>query len=97
MRLLQEDRDRWQQRTQNILQKYDRVDPAEMESLKEQITTLQAERGELIAAKQLLQEQVDGIPERLKQVEHEGSQRWQEARQRLTDQFKSRSKIFRLR
>ncbi len=92
MRLLQEDRDRWQQRTQNILQKYDRVDPAEMESLKEQITTLQAERGELIAAKQLLQEQVDGIPERLKQVEHEGSQRWQEARQRLTDQFKSRSK-----
>ncbi|KAI9880431.1 MAG: hypothetical protein M1830_003073 [Pleopsidium flavum] len=92
MHLLQDDRDRWQKRTQDILQKYDRVDPAEMESLKEQITTLEAERDELIAAKQPLQEQVDGIPERIKQAEDEVSQRWQESRQRLTDQFKGRSK-----
>ena len=92
MRLLQEDRDRWQQRTQNILQKYDRVDPAELDSLKEQITNLQKERDELVAAKQPLQEQVDGIPERLKQAEEEASQRWQDARQRLVEQFKARSK-----
>ncbi len=92
MRLLQEDRDRWQQRTQNILQKYDRVDPAEMESLKEQISQLQKERDELRAEKGPLQEQVDGIPERLKQVEEESSQRWQESRQRLVEQFKNRSK-----
>lgn len=89
MRLLQEDRDRWQQRTQNILQKYDRVDPAEMDSLKEQIATLQKEREELEAAKRTLQEQVDSIPERLKQVEADASQRTKE---RLGNQFKARSK-----
>ena len=92
MRLLQEDRDRWQQRTQNILQKYDRVDPAEMESLKEQLATLQKERDELEAAKQPLQEQVDGIPERLKQVEADASQKWQESKERMVTQFKNRSK-----
>ena len=92
MRLLQEDRDRSQQRIQNILQKYDRVDPAEMESLKEQVATLQKERDELEAAKQSLQEQVDNIPERMKQVEVESTQRWQDARERLVNQFKTRSK-----
>lgn len=89
MRLLQEDRDRWQQRTQNILQKYDRVDPAEMDSLKEQIATLQKERDALEAEKQSLQEQVDSIPERLKQADAEASQRTKE---RLGNQFKARSK-----
>lgn len=92
MHLLQEDRDRWQQRTQNILQKYDRVDPAEMDLLKEQLATLRKERDELEAARQPLQEEVDGIPDRLKQVEEEASQKWHEARERLVNQFKARSK-----
>ena len=46
LKLSQEDRDHWQQRTQNILSKYDRVDPAELEALKEKITTLETERDE---------------------------------------------------
>ncbi|PMD41489.1 hypothetical protein L207DRAFT_543605 [Hyaloscypha variabilis F] len=44
MRLLQEDRDRWQKRTQDIMSKYDRVDPAEMEQLKESLESLRAEQ-----------------------------------------------------
>ena len=46
LKLSQEDRDHWQQRTQNILSKYERVDPAEMEALKEKITSLERARDE---------------------------------------------------
>lgn len=91
-KLLQEDRDRWEQRTQNILQKYDRIDPAELEALKEQIATLQKERDELLASKQALQEQVDRIPDQIKQVQDQANERQTELRTRLGDQFKSRSK-----
>ncbi|KIV97897.1 hypothetical protein PV10_01597 [Exophiala mesophila] len=44
LKLAQDDRDHWQQRTQNILSKYDRVDPAELEGLKGKIATLESER-----------------------------------------------------
>ncbi len=71
LKLSQEDRDHWQQRTQNILSKYDRVDPAELEALKEKITTLEGERDETRAelekvnsdkdeAQTALQAQLDG-------------------------------------
>lgn len=60
--LLQKDRDGWQQRTQNILSKYDRVDPAELEELKGTVTQLETERNEAIAARDELQARVDNIP-----------------------------------
>lgn len=88
MSLLQGDRDRWQQRTQNILQKYDRVDPAEMEGLKERLEALQKERDEAVTTRDTLQEQTTSFPEQLKQAED----RIQELRSKLTDQFKARSK-----
>ncbi|KAI4258699.1 MAG: hypothetical protein LQ352_001125 [Teloschistes flavicans] len=85
LRLLQEDRDRWRQRTQDILQKYDRVDPAELEALKNELQDLKTERQQLLLSKQTLQEQVDG---------HEGQtkEKVEELRSRLTEQFKTRSK-----
>ncbi|PLB50146.1 putative filament-forming protein [Aspergillus steynii IBT 23096] len=89
MRLLQADRDRWQQRTQNILQKYDRVDPAEMEGLKEQLTTLEKARDEAVAARDALQAEVDGFPEKMKT---HGDERVHDLRAKLTEQFKARSK-----
>jgi len=85
MKLLQEDRDHWRQRTQTILSKYDRVDPAELEALKEKVSALEAERDEAISARESLQVQIDSFPE---QVE---AQR-QELRGRLGEQFKARSK-----
>ncbi|KAI4287039.1 MAG: hypothetical protein L6R35_003702 [Caloplaca aegaea] len=91
-RLLQEDRDRWRQRTQDILQKYDRVDPAELEALKSQIQDLQTERDDLQAAKQSLQEKVDGIDSQIAQVQEQNKEKVEELRSRLTDQFKTRSK-----
>ncbi len=90
--LLKEDRDRWQQRTQNILQKYDRVDPAELESLKEQIKSLETERNELLSAKRSLQEHLERMEGEVTKAQDQGSEKTEELRQRLTEQFKTRSK-----
>ena len=90
--LLKADRDRWQHRTQSILQKYDRVDPAEMEALKEKIKSLETERNELLSAKQTLQEQLDRMNGEVTKAQDQGNEKTEELRQRLTEQFKTRSK-----
>lgn len=41
--ILNEDNDRWKTRNQQILEKYDRVDPAEVQSLKDQVAKLTAD------------------------------------------------------
>ncbi|KUL92200.1 hypothetical protein ZTR_02703 [Talaromyces verruculosus] len=89
MKLIHADRDRWQQRTENILQKYDRVDPTEMENLKERLSTLEKERDEAIAARDTLQQQVDGFPEQLAKTAEDSKA---ELRGKLTEQFVKRSK-----
>ncbi|KAJ5349873.1 hypothetical protein N7541_007600 [Penicillium brevicompactum] len=96
MQLLQADRDRYQQRIQNILQKYDRVDPTEMQELKDKLASLETERDEVIAERdnlqaqmETLQTQITGFPEQLQQ---HADERLGELRSRLTEQFKARSK-----
>lgn len=89
MKLLEEDRNASQQRIQNILQKYNRIDPAELEGLKEQIKTLESEREATIANTSSLQEQVDGFEERISKAQDEGRK---DMREKLTVQFKARSK-----
>lgn len=90
--LLKEDRERWQQRTQDILQKYDRIDPAEMEALKSKLQELETERDTISAAKNGLQEQYDAISEQVTQAQEQGNQRVAELRQKLTEQFKTKVK-----
>ena len=85
MKLLQEDRDHWQARTQNILAKYDRVDPAEFETLKQKLVTLETERDEALSARDSLQAQVEGIPQQVETAK-------QDLRARLSEQFKARNK-----
>ena len=92
MKLLQENCDRWQQRAQNILQKYDRVDPAELDALKGRIQSVETERDDLRTSKQELQEQVNGIAGKITQAQDQGNEKVEELRQRLTEQFKTRSK-----
>ncbi|KAJ5374639.1 hypothetical protein N7517_006645 [Penicillium concentricum] len=96
MQLLQADRDRYQQRIQNILQKYDRVDPTEMQELREKLTNLENEKTEAVSAREALQTEMEALqaqiaefPEQLKQHSDE---RAQELRSKLTEQFKARSK-----
>ena len=90
LKLTHEDRDRWQQRTQNILQKYDRVDPEELEAQKQKLATLEKERDEAVNEKQQLQRQVDTIPEQVEAAKTD-------LRSRLTEQFKTRDKQLRTR
>jgi nucleoprotein TPR len=90
VKLLQEDRDRWQKRTQDIMQKYDRVDPAELEALKTQITDLQAEKERLLADHQPLQEQIDAIPEKIRFAQEESARNWEERRTKLIEQSKAK-------
>ncbi|KAK5944425.1 Protein mlp1 [Knufia obscura] len=86
--LLQKDRDSWQQRTQNILSKYDRVDPAELEDLKNRVAELETERDQAVEGRSALQVQVDGIPETVEAAKAE-------QKQKLTEQFKTRDRNMR--
>lgn len=93
MKLLEENCERWQQRAQNILQKYDRIDPAELESLKELVKSLETERDDLRASKQALQEQVDAMADKVLEAQNQGNEKVEELKKRLTEQFKARSKF----
>ena len=44
MRLLTEDNERWKNRNQQILQKYERIDPVELQNLKDQLAKTNAEK-----------------------------------------------------
>ena len=92
MKLLKEDSDRWQQRAQNVLQKYDRIDPAELEALKKLVKTLEAERNDLLSSKQSLQEEIDNASQQMAQIQDQSNEKIETMRARLTDQFKTRSK-----
>ncbi|PHH71767.1 hypothetical protein CDD82_6338 [Ophiocordyceps australis] len=85
---VQDDRDRWQKRTESILTKYGRVDPEEMETLKKTIEELTQERDALKDGEQPLQAKVTEM-EQLLETERES---WANSRSRMTDQFKERSK-----
>ena len=91
-KLLKEDRDRWQQRAQSVLQKYDRIDPAELEALKERVNTAETSRDEIQAAKEALQEEVDKAATQIAQAQEQSNERIEASRARLTDQFKARSR-----
>ncbi|KAJ5679824.1 hypothetical protein N7462_008068 [Penicillium macrosclerotiorum] len=99
MQLLQADRDHYQKRIQNILQKYDRVDPQEMEALKEKLATLEKERDEAIAARDeavatrdAIQNEATSSTEQVQAAEQAAETRINDLRNRLTEQFKARSK-----
>ena len=85
LKILQNDRDHWRQRTQDILSKYNRIDPAELEALKEQLTNLEKERDEAVAARDGLQTQIDTIPDQIKEAKDA-------LRSTLAEQFKARNR-----
>ncbi|OAA78499.1 Tetratricopeptide, MLP1/MLP2-like protein [Akanthomyces lecanii RCEF 1005] len=85
---IHEDRDRWQKRTEGILTKYGRVDPAEMEQLKNTISDLQTECSTLKESSQPLEGKVAELEAAL---EAERSN-WQTTRSKIAEQFKERSR-----
>ena len=92
LRMTREARERFEQRYQDVLHKSDSIDPAEVEALREQITALRSERDGLLSSKQALQEQVDGLPERIQQAQNQASEQYEQRRQTMVEQFKARSR-----
>jgi nucleoprotein TPR len=69
LKAVEEDRDRWQKRHQDVLQRYDRIDPKELEDLKQQIETLQSERDRAVEQVTGLNEQISGLNEKMQSTE----------------------------
>ncbi|KAL8418756.1 hypothetical protein RB594_002097 [Gaeumannomyces avenae] len=85
---LQEDRDRWQERTNSILTKYGRVDPAELEQLKQTITDLEGQRDALAQSQEPLKAQIAELEAR----NEANAIAWRESRQKLVEQAKDKSR-----
>ncbi|KAF2643549.1 hypothetical protein P280DRAFT_547682 [Massarina eburnea CBS 473.64] len=64
VKTLEEDRDRWQKRHQDVLLRYDRIDPKDLEDLKNQLEVLQAERDQAV-------EQVSTVDDRIRVAKEE--------------------------
>ncbi|KAH9864279.1 hypothetical protein J1614_010213 [Plenodomus biglobosus] len=62
LKAVEEDRDRWQKRHQDVLQRYDRIDPKELEDLKQQIESLKMERDQAL-------EQVTVLTQKITELE----------------------------
>lgn len=84
-----ENSEHWQKRYHDVLHKYDRIDPAELEALNAQITTLTTERDQA-------QEQINSFEERLvdakKAAVDETAAGYEERRLAMISQFKERSR-----
>lgn len=59
IKLLEEDNERWKNRNQTILAKYERIDPEELQVLKNEVEALKTERDALVVEKDALQVKVD--------------------------------------
>ncbi|OLL22033.1 Protein MLP1, partial [Neolecta irregularis DAH-3] len=64
--LLKEDCDRWKNRTNAILQKYDRIDPAELQEIKDKLAAAIIERDEKTSSLEKFNKEVESL-----NVEHE--------------------------
>jgi len=93
MKLLQDDRDHWRERTQNIISKYDRVDPAELEDLKSQLETLKAEKERLETEQAPLREQVEGQETKVAEAVEESAKGFREKLEKFREQAKERNRI----
>ena len=88
MKQLQEDRDRWQKRTEDILSKHGRADPAEVEELKQKVVNLESERNALQEAEAPLRERIQELENSIATKEAE----WAVTREKLINSAKERSR-----
>ncbi|KAI4944062.1 hypothetical protein J4E91_008917 [Alternaria rosae] len=85
LKAVEEDRDRWQKRHQDVLQRYDRIDPKDLEDLKQQIEDHRVERDQALEQVAGLNEQITALTsevqkanaerDSIKQVEREKFQK----------------------
>jgi len=92
MKLLQNDRDHWRERTQNIISKYDRVDPAELEEMKQQLEALRQEKERLEAEQLPLKEEVEGFEARLTTAREEAAKGLTDRLEKFKEQAKEQNR-----
>ncbi|KAF3916762.1 hypothetical protein ABW20_dc0107797 [Dactylellina cionopaga] len=97
MKLLQEDNERWKERNANILRKYDRIDPAELEALKDQLKSIQEQfeeaQSKVVAADEQLQAknvEIEAKNAELADVVQKESARWRGRLDKLVNDSKEK-------
>ena len=88
MKQLHEDRDRWQKRTEDILSRHGRSDPAEVEELKQTVSNLEAERDALREAEGPLKEKIEQLQKSIEEKEAS----WQVTREKLINSAKDKAR-----
>lgn len=88
LKQLHEDRDRWQKRTEDILSKHGRTDPAEVEELKQTVAKLEEERNSLQAAEAPLKQRIEELETTIREKEAG----WAVTREKLINSAKERSR-----
>ncbi|USP81523.1 Protein MLP1 -like protein [Curvularia clavata] len=83
LKAVEEDRDRWQKRHQDVLQRYDRIDPKELEDLKKQIEDHKAERDQALQQASGLNEQITDLTAKLEKAVSEKEAEVKFARERF--------------
>lgn len=89
LKQLHEDRDRWQKRTEDILSKHGRTDPAEVEELKQTVAKLEAERTSLQEAEAPLKQKIEELEQSIQEKEAD----WAVIKERLINSAKERSRL----
>lgn len=92
MKLLHADRDHWRERTQNIISKYDRVDPAELEEMKQQLEALKQEKERLEAEQLPMKEEIEGFEARLTTAKEEASKGLSDRLEKFKEQAKEQNR-----
>lgn len=92
LKLLQDDRDHWRERTQNIISKYDRVDPAELEDMKKQLEQVKADKERLEAEQGPFREQIVNLEGRLASEASAAAQNLQERLDKIRSQAKEQDR-----
>lgn len=92
MKLLQDDRDHWRERTQNIISKYDRVDPAELEEMKQQLEALKQEKERLEAEQAPMKEEIEGFETRIAEAREEAAKGLSDRLEKFKEQAKEQNR-----
>ena len=92
LRMTREARERFEQRYHDLLSKSNVVDPAEYETLKEQVKALEAQLEEAVSANQALQAQMDAQALEKQQLMESHKVQLQEQRARLSEQAKAKAR-----
>ena len=92
LRMAKEAKDRFEKRYLDVLNRSNAVDPADLENAQQKITDLEAEKSELLETQNTLQEQVDDIPNKIKEELGQADKRFSELRSRLVEQSKNKAR-----